>query len=98
MATSLLQELITRGEGDRTELKSKVDLDAIGTAVASFLNASGGTLLVGVDDCGEILGVHEPHETALGIWRSLTDRLSPSALYSVNVGEIAGKMVIVIDV
>src|SRR2546425_884310 len=98
MATSLLQDLIARGEGGRTEFKSNVDLEAIGTAVVSFLNASGGTLLVGVDDRGEILGVHEPHKTALGIWRSLTDLLSPSALYSVNVEEIAGKRVIVIDV
>src|SRR5579862_8069601 len=97
MSTSMLEELIHRGETDRTEFKSGIDLDAIGTTVVSFLNAGGGTVLVGVDDRGEVVGVADAHATGIRIRQVLAERLSPSALYSVNVEEIDGKPVVVID-
>lgn len=98
MPDPMLLDLIHAGETERTEFKSVADLDAVGTAVASFLNAGGGTVLVGIGDHGEVLGIQEPHEAALRIWQSLAERLSPPALYSVNVEDVHGRPVIVIDV
>jgi ATP-dependent DNA helicase RecG len=98
MSTSLLRDQIRGGETERTEFKSRVDRDGIGTAVASFLNAGGGTVLVGIDEEGAVVGVPDPHENALQLWRSLAARLSPTALFSANVEEVDGKSVIVIDV
>jgi hypothetical protein len=66
-------ELIAAGEGERLELKSTArwntksgarDVrmeDEVAVTVAAFMNASGGTLLLGVDDDGTVRG-HEPEE------------------------------------
>lgn len=64
-----VQELIRRGESDRLEFKSsarwnlhtkardeKIEL-VIAKAVSGFLNSDGGTLLIGVNDAGEFVGL-----------------------------------------
>lgn len=66
---ALVTELITAGEGDAIEFKStlrtnlhtrqhddKIQLAVLKT-IAGFLNAKGGTLLIGVSDSGEGLGL-----------------------------------------
>lgn len=64
-----ISALITRGEGQALELKSSLRYDyqtrnvnreltkVIAKTIAGFLNAEGGTLLIGVSDAGEILGI-----------------------------------------
>ena len=64
-----IPELLTVGESDRLEFKStaRVNLrtgakdermeQVIAKAVCGFLNADGGTLLIGVDDSGTVLGL-----------------------------------------
>ncbi len=64
-----LEELIGEGEGPRLELKSSLRYDlearivhkelerAVVKTVAGFMNADGGTLLVGVADDGAVLGL-----------------------------------------
>jgi hypothetical protein len=75
-------DLISGGEGDAVEFKStvrvnlhtgqpddKMQLSALKT-IAGFLNAKGGTLLVGVADNGEVLGVQTdgfPNEDKMGL-------------------------------
>ena len=64
-----IEELIRRGESDRLEFKSsarwnlhtkqrdeRIEL-VIAKAVCGFLNAAGGTLLIGVNDDGELVGL-----------------------------------------
>ena len=64
-----IQELIRRGESDRLEFKSsarwnlhtkardeRIEL-VIAKAVSGFLNADGGTLLIGVNDDGDVVGL-----------------------------------------
>jgi len=62
-------ELIRRGESDRLEFKSSARWNlhtaarddriemVIAKAVAGFLNTEGGTLLIGVNDAGEVVGL-----------------------------------------
>ncbi len=64
-----LPELLRKGEGEYTEFKESLRWDsrnnilnrdlekAVMKTVAGFMNSSGGTLLIGVDDKGEIRGV-----------------------------------------
>jgi hypothetical protein len=64
-----IRELIRRGESDRLEFKSsarwnlhtkardeRIEL-VIAKAVSGFLNADGGTLLIGVNDDGDVVGL-----------------------------------------
>lgn len=75
-------ELIAAGEGDAIEFKStlrtnlhtgqpddKMQLAVLKT-IAGFLNAKGGTLLIGVSDSGEVLGLDGdsfPNEDKMGL-------------------------------
>ncbi|MGL1885625.1 MAG: putative DNA binding domain-containing protein [Reichenbachiella sp.] len=65
------QEIINRGEGAAIEFKSTLRMNihtgqkdanieqAALKTIAAFINSSGGTLLIGVDDSGEILGLEK---------------------------------------
>ena len=70
-APSMLEDLIALGESQTIELKStaRVNLHTgqpdkkmehvIAKTVCGFLNAEGGTLLIGVDDYGNVLGLED---------------------------------------
>ncbi len=54
---------IEGGENRRTEFKrGATSLSAIGKAVCAFANTEGGIIIIGVDDSGTIVGVHESPE------------------------------------
>ena len=71
----LLDDLLSRGESQLVEFKSTVRFNAhiggvdkrlehvIVKSVCGFLNADGGTLLIGVDDDGRVLGLEEDMRT-----------------------------------
>jgi len=90
-----LEELIAGGEGRTVEFKSsarwsygKGDRDevierAIVKAIAGFMNAHGGTLLIGVDDDGAAIGLEKDYKLVKGYGRDgfenwLTDLLEKS--------------------
>ena len=72
---SLVRRLMATGENDRIEFKSSLRWDrreervnkqlekVIVKTLAGFLNAEGGTLLVGVDDAGGVDGLAADYET-----------------------------------
>jgi len=107
-----IDELLTRGEGQRLEFKStlrmnlhtnqvdKVMEQAVVRSVAGFLNAAGGTLLIGVDDQGHILGLSNDLATLgskqsldgfqLLLVKLLTDALGPATMEFVKVEIVDG--------
>lgn len=68
-------ELVARGESDRVEFKSTARINlhtgakdermeqVVAKTVGAFLNAEGGTLLIGVDDAGQALGLQPDFAT-----------------------------------
>lgn len=75
MADAEIGPLLIQGEGPRVEFKSTVRWDlkknekngelerVIVKTVCGFLNAEGGTLLIGVDDDGSIVGLEHDYGT-----------------------------------
>ena len=73
-----LEDLITQGESDELEFKSSLRWDyqeehinrkleeVIVKSVASFANSEGGTLLIGVDDEGDVLGLEKDYQSLDG--------------------------------
>ena len=51
-----LSNLIALGEGFTTEFK-RTSISNLGREICAFANATGGVILIGVDDDGEIVGV-----------------------------------------
>ena len=55
MTLDAISNLIARGEGPAVEFKRSLTKD-VGRELCAFANASGGTILFGVSDTGEIVG------------------------------------------
>ena len=67
-----LRKLVAGGEGLRLEFKAKANHpDKIARSLCSFCNASGGTLLLGINDDGLISGVRYPDEDIHAILKIL---------------------------
>jgi len=70
-----IKELILTGENDKLEIKSTLRFDlrennvnkkleyVIAKTISAFLNTEGGTLIIGVDDDGNILGLEKDFKT-----------------------------------
>ncbi len=109
-------ELIQEGENEHVEFKSSlrwnmhakrkdslIEHAALKT-IAAFMNAEGGTLLVGVKDDGEILGLKDDQfqnedKMMLHLTMLINTRISPLHSSYVNLGieEIQGKQVLRVD-
>jgi len=58
-----VKRIVARGEGQHIEFKRRVPSpERIARELIAFANTGGGTLLVGVDDDGTIVGVKDPEE------------------------------------
>ena len=87
-------ELIRLGEGDTIEFKRKFTSD-IGKDLVAFANTEGGTILIGVDDNGNIIGVEED------ILQKLSDillNIVPPLKIKVKKVNIEGKKVYLVKV
>ena len=98
MSDTYLEALLRDGESATVEFKSDVgDLDGIGRAACSLLNARGGIIIVGVDDRGQATGILDAQAKSKAIQRHLFQFLSPKAPCSVTTDESLGKVVLVVD-
>lgn len=116
-----IAELIAAGESQRSEFKSTARFNlhtgqadkkmeqVIVKTVAGFLNSEGGTLLIGVADNGEVLGLNDDYSTMSkgnrdGFELSLRQRLeaslssSTAATVSFEFDQVQGKDVCVLRV
>lgn len=58
MSNWTISDLIALGEGFTTEFKQSLPSD-LGREICAFANATGGVILIGVDDAGTVLGVQD---------------------------------------
>lgn len=56
MSMPTIVNLIALGEGFTTEFKRSMPSD-LGREICAFANATGGVILIGVDDAGAVVGV-----------------------------------------
>jgi ATP-dependent DNA helicase RecG len=99
MDTTVLSQLLAQGESEQVEFKSGVDKEPhIEEAACAFLNAQGGTIVVGVKDDGHLVGLPGVEEKVPEVQRRLLAAISPPAPLSVTVENMQGKKLIVIDV
>lgn len=113
--TSTLQ-LIREGETDRVEFKSSLRWNlytkrkdhiiehAVLKTICAFMNAEGGTLLVGVNDEGQILGLKNDQflnedKIMLHLTKLISDRINPlhNQFVDMQVETIKGKQVLRIE-
>ena len=92
-----MRKLLLLGQGQSVEFKARCSADVIGRHVRAFLNSGGGYVVCGVGDKGSVVGVG-PDEDMSSLEAKLTLGISPKALVSLDVQEIDGKRLVVVEV
>ncbi len=99
--SSLISREIAKGESNELEFKeSKPSKDRkyVKTAIA-FANCSGGKILFGVDNSGNVVGIPDDilFKTIDSITQTLNDSICPQMFFDMCVADIDGKNVIVAE-
>jgi ATP-dependent DNA helicase RecG len=96
-ASALVMDAIDLGEGERLEFKSSFQKEVVET-LAAFANTRGGTILVGVSDSGQIVGLAIQPETVQGWVNQCKQNTSPSVIPDIDLIEVDGKTVAVVSI
>jgi len=97
MNASEMQKLIASGESQTLEFKEDFDRETIETAGA-FANTSGGLILIGVTDKGDIRGVQVGKETLSNWVNQISQSTEPRLISEIELKKIAGNNIAVIRV
>jgi len=87
-----LKKLIARGESQTLEFKAGFSNEAVET-IAAFSNAGGGTVLLGVSDNGQIIGLTLTAETLQQWVNEVKTKTAPSVLPDAEIVMLDGKAV-----
>lgn len=99
IVNQFVSALLKKKKGERIEFKQNVpQRDALGRVLCSFANAGGGTVVIGVTDHGRVMGIDDARSVAHALLRDAATMLSPSLSVSVNVVELKGKGILLVDV
>ena len=96
METEITQ-LISAGENTTTEFKESFDREAVETA-AAFANTSGGVILIGVSDRGEIKGISVGKETLRNWSNQISQATEPRVIPEIESVELDDKQIVVIRI
>jgi ATP-dependent DNA helicase RecG len=93
-----IEELIAAGESQRVEFKSEIgDGIAIAWEVCALLNANGGVVVIGVANRGMFTDGVTPGD-AERLERTLREKISPAAMFSVAMETVGGHQLISVEV
>lgn len=88
-----IKDILTKGETISVEFKSDrkalPDRDLV-TAVVALANTEGGVLLLGVEDTGEVTGLHDNHRDLTGLAALIANRTNPSLVVRVATVQVSG--------
>ncbi len=92
-------EIIRKGESEDVEFKKSLsEMKEILETVCAFLNTKGGTILIGVDDKGKVVGVDIGKGTIENLANRIRSSIEPPVFPSIEELEVKGKKIIVITV
>ncbi len=95
----MLEQLIAQGEHSTLEFKSTIDSAArIAKTLAAFANTKGGTLLVGVSDNGNIMGISSELQEMQKIEQAAQFLCDPPIELSYQTQTIGSKQVLIVTI
>ena len=95
----IIKDLLKEGESEIVEFKPSLSqMDKITESISAFSNTKGGTVIIGVSDKGEVLGVNIGKNTIESLANQIKQNTDPMAYPSIRIEEIDKKQVVVIEV
>jgi predicted HTH transcriptional regulator len=87
-----LYKLVAEGEGQQLEFKHKIaHPEKVVREMIAFANSEGGTILVGVDDDGQLVGVKYPEEELLSLNEALEKSVRQKLVYHDSLVKLSEK-------
>lgn len=87
-----LRKLVAEGEGQHLEFKHKISHpEKVVREMIAFANSEGGTILVGVDDNGELVGLKYPDEELLTLNEALEKYVKQPLVYQDSLIKLSEK-------
>jgi len=94
-----IKDLLKEGESETVEFKPSLSqMDKIIGSISAFSNTKGGTLVIGVSDKGEVLGVDIGTRTIESLANQVKQNTDPMAYPSIRVDKSDKKQVVIIEV
>lgn len=95
---NITKELLSRSESIRLEFVESPDaMEKIAQSVCAMLNSKGGTVFVGVDEKGHVIGDISEHNLKR-VQSFLHEQIIPQVLFTVNLDKVDQKNIISVDV
>jgi Predicted transcriptional regulator containing an HTH domain and an uncharacterized domain shared with the ma mmalian protein Schlafen len=88
--------LIASGESQTLEFKSSFQKEVMET-ISAFANTSGGKIIIGVNDKGEILGTDAQRSNIPDMINSIKQNTSPSIIPDVDFYKVQNKNILIIN-
>lgn len=94
----LITDLIKKGESEQLEFKEIVRKEDIAKSLCAFLNADGGTVLIGVKDDGTVIGIKDSDKHEAELKNYLVKTIIPEAPITISSETINNKIVLLTKV
>lgn len=99
MDKSKLREIVQNGESSSIEFKAEIsDTEKLAKEIVSLLNLKGGTVLIGVSDEGEIVGIQDEKTLKETVMNTCRDSVNPSIIPFYEKIVLDDKTVIVLTI
>ena len=98
MTPDAIRKILQLGEGPGVEFKVNIVPNIIGKEVCALLNSAGGYVVCGVSDKGSVQGIDARHGDPAGLEHKLYDGITPKTFIALEMMELDGKSIIVIEV
>ena len=94
----LIKNLIKQGESEQLDFKEVVRKEDIAKALCAFLNARGGTVLIGVQEDGKVIGVNDADKQESDLQNYLFKSIIPEAPITLSTEIIGNKTILLAKV
>ncbi|MBN2689728.1 MAG: putative DNA binding domain-containing protein [Gammaproteobacteria bacterium] len=94
-----ISELIKQPESKKLEFKRDLSsLRPIIKTIIAFANTAGGTIVVGIEDNGKVVGIADPLHAEEKIASAITDSIAPMLMPDIEIVTVDQNSLLVIDV
>ena len=97
MNVSSVRDIISKGENESVEFKQSFNSEAI-ESLSAFANTKGGTVFIGVNDNGDIVGVNLQQETVKNWINEIKGKTKPSIVPDYEESVMDDKTILVLSI
>ena len=89
----IIEQLIASEENESIQFFQKLNIDTVLETLVAMANGKGGTVLIGVDDTHQVLGVEDIQDICISISSKVAQMISPRLPYTISAVDYHDKKI-----